>query len=242
MATKEATTASGAMTATMTVPPRSVAAVTAAAGEAEPMDVEYCVPPRLCEEDYTREITLAAYHRDAARVASVLRLCGPKSVAEMSLSRAAAVQLLGEDVYLGSHSWSTQEGFPVMYFAGETTFAPPARAPFPARIFHTRRTPRKVILRGKAAVGNDSAVERRFFYPGYTRESGSRAHVRGEFRSLKAAEASSGVVTSTHTRNGRDTRGRQPRHARFRGPACYLQKLPEDIYARTVVLIFFASS
>ena len=238
----EATTASGAMTATMTVPPRSVTAVTAAAGEAEPMDVECCVPPRLCEEDYTREITLAAYHRDAARVASVLRLCGPKSVAEMSLSRAAAVQLLGEDVYLGSHSWSTQEGFPVMYFAGETTFAPPARAPFPARIFHTRRTPRKVILRGKAAVGNDSAVERRFFYPGYTRESGSRAHVRGEFCSLKAAEASSGVVTSTHTRNGRDTRGRQPRHARFRGPACYLQKLPEDIYARTVVLIFFASS
>jgi hypothetical protein len=63
----EATTASGAMTATMTVPPRSVAAVTAAAGEAEPMDVECCVPPRLCEEDYTREITLAAYHR-ASRV------------------------------------------------------------------------------------------------------------------------------------------------------------------------------
>ena len=105
------------------------------------MDVECCVPQRLCEEDYTREITLAAYHRDAARVASVLRLCGPKSVAEMSLSRAAAVQLLGEDVYLGSHSWSTQEGFPVMYFAGETTFAPPARAPFPARIFPARPNP-----------------------------------------------------------------------------------------------------
>ena len=230
------------MTATMTVPPRASGASVVQADEAEPMDVECSVPPRLSEEDYAREIILAAYHRDAARVASVLRLCGPKATAEMSLSRAAAVQLLGQDVYLGSHSWSTQEGFPVMYFAGETTFAPPARAPFPARIFHTRRTPRKVILRGKAAVGNDSAVERRFFYPGYTRESGSRAHVRGEFRSLKAAEASSGVVTSTHTRNGRDTRGRQPRHARFRGPACYLQKLPEDIYARTVVLIFFASS
>ena len=87
------------------------------------MDVECSVPPRLSEEDYAREIILAAYHRDAARVASVLRLCGPKATAEMSLSRAAAVQLLGQDVYLGSHSWSTQEGFPVMYFAGERTRA-----------------------------------------------------------------------------------------------------------------------
>ena len=58
------------------------------------MDVECSVPPRLSEEDYAREIILAAYHRDAARVASVLRLCGPKATAEMSLSRAAAVQLL----------------------------------------------------------------------------------------------------------------------------------------------------
>ena len=98
------------------------------------MDVECSVPPRLSEEDYAREIILAAYHRDAARVASVLRLCGPKATAEMSLSRAAAVQLLGEDVYLGSHSWSTQEGFPVMYFAGERTRASRSSAPFPARI------------------------------------------------------------------------------------------------------------
>ena len=89
----------------------------------------------------TEEIIVAAYRRDADAVASALRQCSPATTADMSLSRAAAVKLLGEDVYLGSHSWSTQEDFPVMYFAGETTFAPPARAPFPARIFPARPNP-----------------------------------------------------------------------------------------------------
>jgi hypothetical protein len=70
------------------------------------------------------EIILAAYRKDAATVASCLKRCSASATAEMSLSRAAAVELLGESVYLGSHSWSTQEGFPVMYFAGAFSSRP----------------------------------------------------------------------------------------------------------------------
>jgi hypothetical protein len=51
-------------------------------------------------------------------VKHALAKCSKHTTAALSLSRAAAVSLLGEDVYLGSHSWSTQEDFPVMYFAG----------------------------------------------------------------------------------------------------------------------------
>ena len=69
-------------------------------------------------DSVSEEIILATYRKDAVTVAECLKRCTPETTAEMSLSRAAAVQLLGEDVYLGSHSWSTQEGFPVMYFAG----------------------------------------------------------------------------------------------------------------------------
>ena len=77
----------------------------------------------------TEEIIVAAYRRDADAVASALRQCSPATTADMSLSRAAAVKLLGEDVYLGSHSWSTQEDFPVMYFAGARSSRPrPGRA------------------------------------------------------------------------------------------------------------------
>jgi hypothetical protein len=68
------------------------------------------------EADPTRAIILAAYKGNAARVADLL--LGGVS-ATVSIARKDAVELLGEDVYLGSHSWSTQEGFPVMYFAGE---------------------------------------------------------------------------------------------------------------------------
>ena len=85
----------------------------------------------------TEEIIVAAYRRDADAVASALRRCSPATTADMSLSRAKAVSLLGEDVYLGSHSWSTQEDFPVMYFAGARPSRPrPGRArasPAPAR-------------------------------------------------------------------------------------------------------------
>lgn len=88
-----------------------------------PMDVEddsYSHPSSSAlSEDPTRDIVLAAYRGDAARVKFVLQHCETGAVANMSLKRAAAVELLGEHVYLGSHSWSTQEGFPVMYFAGE---------------------------------------------------------------------------------------------------------------------------
>ena len=81
--------------------------------EAKAMDVD---EPHV--DSVTEEIILATYRKDAVTVAECLKRCTPETTAEMSLSRAAAVQLLGEDVYLGSHSWSTQEGFPVMYFAG----------------------------------------------------------------------------------------------------------------------------
>ena len=81
--------------------------------EAEAMDVDEPHGDSVAEE-----IILAAYRKDAVTVAECLKRCTPEATAEMSLSRAAAVELLGEDVYLGSHSWSTQEGFPVMYFAG----------------------------------------------------------------------------------------------------------------------------
>ena len=88
-----------------------------------PMDVEEeaspSSSPALFGEDPTRAIVFAAYRGDAERVKFVLRHCAPGTVANMSLTRAAAVELLGQNVYLGSHSWSTQEGFPVMYFAGE---------------------------------------------------------------------------------------------------------------------------
>ena len=81
--------------------------------EAKAMDVD---EPHV--DSVSEEIILATYRKDAVTVAECLKRCTPETTAEMSLSRAAAVQLLGEDVYLGSHSWSTQEGFPVMYFAG----------------------------------------------------------------------------------------------------------------------------
>ena len=82
-----------------------------------------------CADRTTEEIIVAAYRRDADAVASALRRCSPATTADMSLSRAAAVKLLGEDVYLGSHSWSTQEDFPVMYFAGARSSRPrPGRA------------------------------------------------------------------------------------------------------------------
>ena len=81
--------------------------------EAEAMEVD---EPHV--DSVAKEIILAAYRKDAVTVAECLKRCTPEATAEMSLSRAAAVELLGEDVYLGSHSWSTQEGFPVMYFAG----------------------------------------------------------------------------------------------------------------------------
>lgn len=81
--------------------------------EAEAMEVD---EPHV--DSVAEEIILAAYRKDAVTVAECLKRCTPEATAEMSLSRAAAVELLGEDVYLGSHSWSTQEGFPVMYFAG----------------------------------------------------------------------------------------------------------------------------
>ena len=57
----------------------------------------------------TEEIIVAAYRRDADAVAfeAVLSRDDRRHV----LSRAKAVSLLGEDVYLGSHSWSTQEDF-----------------------------------------------------------------------------------------------------------------------------------
>jgi hypothetical protein len=71
-------------------------------------------------EDPTREIVLATYRGDAVLLAKLLRGCTSAAVAEMSLTRSAAVELLGDSVYLGSHSWSTQEGFPIMYFAGES--------------------------------------------------------------------------------------------------------------------------
>tara|TARA_B110000977_G_scaffold98495_3_gene129546 strand:- start:2528 stop:3010 length:483 start_codon:yes stop_codon:yes gene_type:complete len=76
-----------------------------------------------CEDSHvdatTETIIVAAYRRDAKAVATALVNSSRQQTAEMSLSRAAAVSLLGEDVYLGSHSWSTQEDFPVMYFAGK---------------------------------------------------------------------------------------------------------------------------
>lgn len=88
-----------------------------------PMDVEddSCARPSssALSEDPTRDIILAAYRGDVARAKFVLQHCETGVVANMSLKRAAAVELLGEHVYLGSHSWSSQEGFPVMYFAGE---------------------------------------------------------------------------------------------------------------------------
>lgn len=88
-----------------------------------PMDVEDDASPSSSSspdmDELTRDIVLAAYRGDVERVTSVLQHCGPSAVAVMSLTRAAAVELLGENVYLGSHSWSTQEGFPLMYFAGE---------------------------------------------------------------------------------------------------------------------------
>ena len=103
------------------------ARVSYAGDAAEPMDVENARaatssydPTATVEDDPTREIVLAAYRGDVARVSRVLRRCGADApLAEMSLTRADALTLLGENVYLGSHSWSTQEGFPVMYFAGE---------------------------------------------------------------------------------------------------------------------------
>jgi len=98
----------------------------------------------------TEEIIVAAYRRDADAVASALRRCSPATTADMSLSRAKAVSLLGEDVYLGSHSWSTQEDFPVMYFAGARPSRPrPGRArasPAPARTREIRATSRHAFL------------------------------------------------------------------------------------------------
>ena len=88
----------------------------------------------------TEEVIVAAYRRDADAVASALRRCSPATTADMSLSRAAAVSLLGEDVYLGSHSWSTQEDFPVMYFAGTRSSRPrPGRARVPPARPHARK-------------------------------------------------------------------------------------------------------
>ena len=89
----------------------------------------------------TEEIIVAAYRRDADAVASALRRCSPATTADMSLSRAKAVSLLGEDVYLGSHSWSTQEDFPVMYFAGTRSSRP---RPGRARVSPARPHARKI--------------------------------------------------------------------------------------------------
>ena len=89
----------------------------------------------------TEEVIVAAYRRDADAVASALRRCSPATTAGMSLSRAAAVSLLGEDVYLGSHSWSTQEDFPVMYFAGTRSSRP---RPGRARVSPARPHARKI--------------------------------------------------------------------------------------------------
>jgi hypothetical protein len=100
---------------------------------ADAMDVDDSIVDRT-----TEEIIIAAYRRDADAVASALKRCSPATAADMSLSRAAAVSLLGEDVYLGSHSWSTQEDFPVMYFAGACRDRTPARL---VRA-HTRSHPR----------------------------------------------------------------------------------------------------
>lgn len=102
----------GAMTTTVVHAATTVEALVRD-DEAEAMDVD---EPHV--DSVAEEIILAAYRKDAVTVAECLKRCTPEATAEMSLSRAAAVELLGEDVYLGSHSWSTQEGFPVMYFAG----------------------------------------------------------------------------------------------------------------------------
>lgn len=222
------------MTATMTVPPRASGASAVQADEAEPMDVECSVPPRLSEEDYAREIILAAYHRDAARVASVLRLCGPKATAEMSLSRAAAVQLLGQDVYLGSHSWSTQEGFPVMYFAGERTRASRSSAPFPARISPPRKKSRN---RGKAAVGNDSARGRRFFSTplprrnlGYApRPDRSLALEQPRTPPREPVRRPRGEPRAIFPARRPDTRVSEPPHVHLEKPRRYFRSIPRTV-------------
>ena len=223
------------MTATKTVPPRASGASAVQADEAEPMDVECSVPPRLSEEDYAREIILAAYHRDAARVASVLQVCGPEATAEMSLSRAAAVQLLGEDVYLGSHSWSTQEGFPVMYFAGERTRASRSSAPFPARI----SPPRKRVSRnrGKAAVGNDSARGRRFFSTPLPRRNlgcaprpdRSLALERPRTPPREPVRRPRGEPRAIFPARRPDTRVSEPPHVHLEKPRRYFRSIPRTV-------------
>lgn len=160
--------------------------------------------PTATDCDLTKEIILAAYRQDAKKVKEVLTRCEAGATAGMSLSRSAAVELLGEEVYLGSHSWSTQEGFPVMYFAGASRLGTRrARRPRPPRRARGVRFPR-FLFPAKQHV--------RFRIPRAGRTRGAR---RDAARVARASRSSAEIAREASSRESRVV----PARTRARGRA-----------------------